>query len=602
MNITSPPPPVAAREAAVVELLRRAASVKAMPRERIRCALAATGAGQAISAALRCHSHLALSELLHEYADEPEQTVTHLKHAIALCGRSSVPAQSRLAVLCRGTAIGQDLVRCGQLKAAQDLLETLQGALLPGTAMPPTAEGGDEPILQSAASDTASYWLLAHVGVLRVCLLVREGLLKPAERMLPDVMKHVDALPASFRHACMAAKAPGATTPALAAAISGPTRTALRRVLELQRALILLHQGELREATSVADELLRQTAAAAEAANVAEMSGEGGVGLNPDESADAAINMEAKLLRASLHVAKLEIDAAMRLADELKPVLCRAHAPRHEPEPSAHSPGAKKRPRAALSTAMPAGRAPGRAAWLLLLAYMAIALEQHEAANEMLQRASDAIAAAAHPAQAALRVWCRMLHALVDPEQASSRAATLRELSLSAEARTHRMLRGAVSLAQGEVSLAAGDADTAERLLTRCVKYGVGESRCDVLATASLTALASAIGAKQGVPPEGAAGASGDGGDSEGSMDAKRRRTEDCLSSALCVAAKMEDLHAQRRTLKGWAQHYVSIGDDSQASAFGDLYAEFEGKLSRRLRKAGAGNADLSAFVADRYP
>ena len=594
-SITSPPPRPEAREAAAIELLRRSAIASSAPRERIRCALAATQAGSNLPAPLRCRAHLALGELLHEHADEPVLAVTHLRSAIGLCDRPSTPAPLRLAVLCRSMSVGQGLVRSGQLKDARSLLETLQGALLKGSG----AEGDHD---APAPPDPTGHWLLAHVGVLRVVLLVRDGLLKPAERMLPDVIAHVDTLPASFRHACMKDKTVTASQPALATAIYGPTRSALRRVLEFQKASILAQQGELRDATKAVDELLSQTSQAADAAKLDAR--ERGGAPNLDGAADAAINDEARLLRASLHVTKLEFDQAIALAKELKPILCPF------PTPVAASPAQKKRQRdAAQATAPAPSRAHGRASWLLLLAHAALALEEYGVANQLVQRAADSLAGTPHPAQTVLSLWVKMLECMLDPEQGETRAETLRSLTVSEEVRSHRLLRGTVFLAQGEASLAAGAAEEAERRLTRCVKFCVGESRCDVLAAASLTALAAAVGANGGGAADGEAsssatvtspGGGGDGGEAD--KDPKRRRSEDALSSALCMAAKMEDLHAQRRTLKGWSQHYVNIGDETQATAFGELYAEFEGKLSRRLRKARGAHEDFTALFDDRYP
>ena len=112
----------------------------------------------------------------------------------------------------------------------------------------------------------------------------------------------------------------------------------------------------------------------------------------------------------------------------------------------------------------------------------------------------------------------------------------------------------------------------------------VGESRCDALAAASLTALAAALDALPGADSADAAGGEVEG--REGKEGPKRKRVEDSLSSALCIAAKMEDLHAQQRALQGWTKHYESVGDAQQASAFGDLFQEFAGKHGRTLKKA----------------
>ena len=63
----------------------------------------------------------------------------------------------------------------------------------------------------------------------------------------------------------------------------------------------------------------------------------------------------------------------------------------------------------------------------------------------------------------------------------------------------------------------------------------------------------------------------------------------------------MEDLHAQRRALRGWANHYAIIGDRTQAKAFEDLHTEFESKLNRALNRArgSSGYGTLQQFAAD---
>ena len=559
---SSPPPPAAEREAAAVELLRRASVTSTEPRERIRAALAAVQISS-LPKALRCRAHLSAAELLNEYADEPLQTVTHMRHAVGLCERSSsITPRLRLAVLCRSTAICQDLVRSGQLKDARQLLETLQGALQPEGA----AEADDEAIAPPPPTDPPTAWLLAHVGVLHVCLLVREGYLKPAERMLPSVRKKVDALPK--QSALTPPKGDELLT--AAAASSFPTRTALMRVLEFQHALLLAQQGELKEAATALDAIIRRTAEAASSK-----------GDDAETAAEAALHHEAKLLRASVHIASYEFDDAVALAKQLRQPLCAKQAAK-DPKTG------RKRPRHLADR-----RAHGTPSLLLLLAHAALGIEQHQTAAELVARASAALDADPHPAQSALSVWCKMLRILLEPSAPTTRQEAVRRLAAEEEARSHRLLRGTLFLVHGEASLALGQMEEAERRLARCIKLSVGESRCDALAAASLAAIAAALGSR----PAGDGGEdSGSQGGSAGSSSAgggQRGRTEDSLSSALMISSKMEDLHIQLRALKGWAKHYESIGDTTQAKAFNELLSDFEGKLSKRLKKAKCSSDDL---------
>ena len=77
---------------------------------------------------------------------------------------------------------------------------------------------------------------------------------------------------------------------------SGPRRHALQRQLEFYRALLLVQQGELKEAVTHLDTLLSSTAAAS-----ANGSAKGPPAASADAAVDAAIHTEATLLRATLH-------------------------------------------------------------------------------------------------------------------------------------------------------------------------------------------------------------------------------------------------------------------------------------------------------------
>ena len=85
----------------------------------------------------------------------------------------------------------QALIRSGTLKHARELLETLQGVL----QQPPSTNA-------SEAEHQAVARLSAHVGVLHVSLLQREGQLVAAGRMLVKVRELVESLPDGVRPSC----------------------------------------------------------------------------------------------------------------------------------------------------------------------------------------------------------------------------------------------------------------------------------------------------------------------------------------------------------------------------------------------------------------
>ena len=118
--------------------------------------------------------------------------------------------------------------------------------------------------------------------------------------------------------------------------------------------------------------------------------------------------------------------------------------------------------------------------------------------------------------------------------------------------------------------LADGRPKEAEQSLARCIKRSIdGETRCDPLAAPALTALARAIGTP-GEPDDvsGHGEGSEDDGDAGGGGQAKRRRVEDSLSSALAMTTRMYDSGAKQGVLHAFAAHCDASGDDKQACEF----------------------------------
>ena len=551
-RLSSPPARPAAQEAAVVELIRLASAAKT-PNARLKAAIAATHASSALSAKLKCHANLAAGTLLHELADEPAQMTTHMRNALGLCHRSTIPSDLRIAVFCKSTAIIQQLLRDGVLKEARELLETVQGAL-----QSDTEKVNEDTPAPDEKKEKA--WLSVHVGVLHVSLLLREGPTKPVARLLPSVLEQLDGLPEEPPDFPLAA---GADTSESAC----PTKSAMRRVLDFQKVLLLTMEGELREAVSALDGLMGETDYSEKPKepppSKKKKAADDGAA---DNATDWAIWHEGALLRASIHLAHLEFDQALWCADQLKSVLC------GKPKEGV------RRPRH-----LGAHRAHGTSSYLLLLAHAAVACGQTEAAAGLVQKATEELQhdQTSHgPPQAALLHWCKTLKTLLEPSSPENRLDVLRRLAAEEPATKHKLLRGTLFLAQGELSLKHGSAEDAERRMARCVKLSVGDHRCDALAVHALTAIAAAIGAQPGE----AGGASSSQGEGQG--DPKRRRMEDTLSSALVISSKMDDNYAQRGVLAGWTKHYEAINDEQQAGAFRGLHDEFDGRLKKKIEAA----------------
>jgi hypothetical protein len=511
--------------------------------KRIHSALAVLQAGQ-IPVATRCRAHLTTASLFLDLTEDVDQAVQHLRTALSLCTGSAqpIPAQLRLEVLVAATRVSQEFLQLGVLKAARPLLETLQGVL---QQLP--AELDDE------VDSTAVQRLAAHAGILHVSLLQREGQLVAADRMVNSVAEMISELPdVPAGVAAAAVRTPQRTAgPDL---VAWPSRETLQRTLSFLRTLVLAQQGEGKTAKRSLDELLQELDSAATAGK------RGSVHARADAAASEVLATEARLLSASLLLARHEFSEALELAAQLYKPLCSTDKDDDERAES----------RGGAEAAWPTARRHGAASWLLLISHASFALGLRDEACALVRRAAASPGAAS---SVAVEHWCSLLRLVLDVAPgAAARHEALRQMPLSEDAKAHRTLRGAALLFLGEASLSVGNAAEAEKRLARCVKMSLGEGRCDGLTAPALTSLADAIGK--------------DGEDYDHEGGAKRRRIEDSLSSALMIAARMEDLDAQRKALLGWSRHYAAVHDEAQAAEFGDLHAEFEGKHAAKLQKA----------------
>ena len=547
---------------------------------------------------LRCRVLMQAATLYHELTEESSQTIVHLRSALSLCSRPepepALPTRLRLSVLCTATTIVQGLVVSGALKDARVILEILQGVLQQRSADEEAAQNNNADAVDGGSPSAASavrLQLLAHVSVVHVSMLQREGQLLAAGRLCQTTLERVSELPEDVPShvgpADRAGRAGGAAASDGRELICWAPREVLRGALEFLHALILAQQGELAASTTALDAIIAN-ATSTLASPSAKGAGDGNAAAASARLvaySQRALADEARLLRATIHLAALEFDEALALAQELRGPLC--------------APGAAVGGESGFgeSAVFPPRRSHGLSSWLLLLAQASLCFEQNDAAAALVQRARKECERSNH---FGISHWCQLLEKLLVPSSAKERQEKLRELGVDDNVRTHRLLRGALLLYQGELSLELGNVDEAEKRLTRCVKLSVGESRCDALTASGLTSLACAVGAQaEGEGGGGGARASADGDTADGEdRESKRRRTEDSLSSALMLAAQMDDLHAQRRALRGWADHYESIGDEAQATQFGDLHAEFHGKLERKLAHS-KGSTALRALAEE---
>lgn len=580
-------PPLApdVRDAACCELLRRSALVENGTEMRLRCALASLKAGS-LPPELKCHANLQTGALFYELTQESAQAVQYIRVSLSLCSRPlRVSERLRVSVLCASTSMLQGLVEEGCLKDARVLLETLQGVL-----QQPSEAGASASALQYLDGDVVAQQLRAHTSVLQVSLLQREGQLTAAERAVHTALEAIESLPESVESELRSTSADDGREH-----VPWAPREALQGVAHFLHALVLAQQGETASATSKLDELLSAAADAPMGSPPAMGSPRGG-STAAASATDASSRLvaasragladEARLLRASMHLAALEFDDAIAIMQQLSKTLC---------APADKASGG-------FGGGLQLRRRHGRTSFLLLQAHAALSLEQPKQALPLVRKAKAAFDASGHR-HFALQQWMELLLLLLDDERDPSDSAALQEglkrLGVHEEAKAHRLLRAAVTLHQGETSLAQGNAEEAERRLARAVKLSVGETRCDVITAVGLTSLAAAVCAQKGDEPAtpGEAAEAGEGDEGEGG---RRRRTEDSLSSALMLSARIEDLHAQRRALHGWATHYEAIGDDAQAKAFGDLHADFEDKLKRKLEEGESERRRVLQKLADK--
>ena len=547
------PPSAEMVEAACNELLRRASLEDEDPKVRLRCVVAAIEAAL-LPPLLRVRAHMMAGVLFHRLTEDTAKAVLHLRAALSLCLQSEkpVPPKLQLAVLFVSTEVSQDLLRSGILTDARVLLETLKGVLLNLT---PAEEGTAEEV---DAERTREH-LSAHVGVLLVGLLLREWQLTSAERMLPDALEQVEALPAT------------------ASTDRAPSRVTLRRALWLQNALILAQQGDVAkekdgsgdgpsqggddaggaDAVTELDHLLVQLEAAAAEAPA---SGDGDA-----EAIAASLLQEARLARAAIHTGHFEVGDALALLEAARePLAARAH---------------------------------GEAAWRVSLAHAALALSDTERAARCLRRALEELKLSPNCATrppVGLQLWCELTLAQVGRSSDSDRHEALRAVPMTDDAKCHRLLRSALQLCVGEASLALGMPGDAEKRLARAIKLSaVGDSRCDAVSATALASLAASISAQADQGP-------GSGGSGSGSsVGEKRRRAEDSLSSSLMLAAKLQDLPAQRRALDGWISHYEAVQDAEQLATFKRYRDDLEAKLKAAQTKAKRNGATRLRRLAD---
>mgnify|MGYP006151977743 CR=1 FL=1 len=348
------------------ELLRRSAEATE-PCEAIRCVLAIchTAGSKELPDTLRCRAHLAAGSLLHEHTEEPAQAVQHIRIALGLCSKlTHSSSDCLLKTVCGAIRVAQSLLRSGALSEARKLLSTIQGVLQQQTdGTRGSANDSKAPPPLPPQMLEAVQWLKAHAGVLHVGLSVREGQLMAAERKAQGLIDVVHALPGTH----------GLST--------CPSREELLRVLRLHLAIILVRQGELTQGASKLDELLVDLKHA--------------VAGDESDGRRATLAVEAGLLRASVHVARLEFDAVLALAPQLQEALCR--------------------PREHTSDGRAADRLPsGTSAWLLLVAHAALRVGDGHGAAKLLKRAAEAEATRGC-APGAVSQWCELMLVLLQP-------------------------------------------------------------------------------------------------------------------------------------------------------------------------------------------
>ena len=557
----APPPSQRAVELATLSLLRRSAAAAADPRLQLQAALAAVSAATNNNAPplMQLRAHLAAADALHAHAEEEQTCMQHVRSALALCAANAadVPADLLLGVLSSSVRISQHLLQDGLLKEARSLLEVLQGVLQE-----------EWPGLTSNAHHAAARRLSAHAALLRLHLLLSEGKSEARARLSPSRPRphptHTPApsapLQAAGRMLTTVHDEISALPPDPPPAGAPDARWAARGTLllahSLLEALLLARQGDLDEATDAVDALLGATRdCVADAACPA-----------AERAAASGLGLEGSLLRATLHLARLELADALALVEQLRGPLCGG-----------------------------AGRPHGEAAFEMLLAHAALALAEPAAAAAALRRATGCSGLAAGP-----RLWSRLVGELLAPTPPAARCKALQALAAAGELRPMQMLRAAVSLGLGVCKLELGRPEEAARFLGRCVQHAAGEARCDALTALAMTATAQALtkAAPGTEEDESESGGEAAAGPAE-PLGKKRRieRREDSLHSALVLATRMRDRHAQARALAGLAAHHEAAGDAEQTTQFRGLLRENGAALQEAAR--GGARARLLALAAE---
>lgn len=504
------------------------------PKQALRAALAVVNCARA-PPNLALQAHVQAAELLFEHTEEAGMAVQQLRTALGRC--DGAPASVTTPVLCASACVLQGLVQRGELELAGQLLEPLLAALL--LQRTDTVDASVDPLPL----------LVCHVRVLQVVLLDAEGRLGAAAASLPAAREAAQALKAT-------PAAPDAPHAGWAQADT------LLRLLTLLEAALRWRRGELDEAEQCCTAALAaeaevapagggKAAKAAKATKATQEASAGAVG--------AAVTNDLLLLRAGLHLVRLDCTAAMR----------------------------------DLATAR--GATAGSAAWHLRMVHAALALEAPDAAEQSAQLAATAARHDGH------RVWAELLLLLLrrragtaaSPPKRGALQAELRALAARRGASQQALLLALLSLLQTDAK--AGDAaesDEAEAELAACVEVMEAFTASDSeLGSAVLTTLALATVARHTrTSSDCGAGVGSSGGGAVGSavaevVGAKRKRTEDALMSALILAARMQDAHTQRVLLEELVTHHAP-DDPAQAEEYAHHLRAKEETIDRAVGDA----------------
>ena len=531
--------------AACAALLRdcRARRRDGDPKQALRAALAVANCARA-PPNLALQAHVQAAELLYEHTEEVGMAVQQLRTALGRC--DGAPATVTTPVLCAAACVLQGLIQRGELELAGQLLEPLLAVLLQQRTDAADASVDPLPLLAS------------HVRVLQVVLLDAEGRLGAAAASLPAVREAAQALKAT-------PAAPDAPHAGWAQAGT------LLRLLTLLEAALLWRRGELGEAEQCCAAALAEAEEGAPAGGKAAKAAKSSKEASAAGVVGAAVTNDLLLLRAGLHLVRLDCTSAMR------------------------------------DLAAARGAAAGSAAWHLRMVHAALALEAPDAAERSAQLAATAARHDGH------RVWAELLLLLLlqrrrggdtaaaaAPPKRGAQQAELRAIAARRGTTQQALLLALLSLLQTEA--AAGDAaesDEAEAELASCVEVMEAFTSSDSeLGSAVLTTLALATVARSSrtAPADGGAGVGGGAAAAAAAasatsaavaevVGAKRKRTEDALMSALILAARMQDAHTQRMVLEELVSHH-SPDDPAQADEYAHHLRAKEETIDRAVGDA----------------